>query len=236
MGPARRGTMVGALQHDEHGATMNEGTRRTAGMALLAIGLVIVVASVIGLVSSGDDGDDVAAPDPTATPVEAEPTTAAEPDPTATPEPEPTATPEPTAEPTPEPTATPEPEPTATPTPTPEPETLEEFVAAFNESNSAGDTSFAFERLHPVVIEIFGAELCETWLVSRFTGTTIAVTGEPGPLGTTSFNLADGTTTDVTGYFTVAVDLTFQGSVTPANANFAYVGPDIHWFTNCETV
>lgn len=214
---------------------MNDGTRRVAGIGLVVLGLAMVVISAIGLLTSGDDETDTATPEPTVTP---EPT--AEPaEATATPVPEPSATtpPEPTE--SPEPTATPEPEPTPTeePTATPEaPETLDEFVAAFNDANSVGDTTFASERLHPVVIEIFGAELCQTWLDNRFAGTTIQVTGEPGPLGSTSFGLPDGSTSEVTDYFTVAVDLTFQGSVTSAEASFAYIGPDIYWFTNCEAV
>lgn len=214
---------------------MNDGTRRVAGIGLVALGLAMVVISAIGLLTSGDDETDTATAEPAAT---SEP--AAEPaEATATPVPEPSATtpPEPTAtpDPAPEPTPTPKPaeEPTATPVP---PETLDEFVAAFNDANSVGDTTFASDRLHPVVIEIFGAELCQTWLDNRFAGTTIQVTGDPSPLGSTSFGLPDGSTSEVTDYFTVAVDLTFQGSVTPAEASFAYLGPDIYWFTNCEAV
>lgn len=210
---------------------MNDGTRRVAGIGLVVLGLAMVVISAIGLLTSGDGDTDIAAPEPTATPEPAaEPTEA-----TATPVPQPTATstPEPTATPEPAPEPTPTEEPTATPVPA---ETLDDFVAAFNASNAAGDTTFAFERLHPVVLEIFGADLCQTWLDSRFAGTTIQVTGEPSPLGSTSFGLPDGSTSAVDDYFTVAVDLTFQGSVTSAEASFAFIGPDIYWFTNCEAV
>ena len=212
---------------------MNDGTRRAAGIGLVVLGLAMVVISAVGLLTSGGDDADTAAPVPETAPSET-PAPTEEPavEPTATLEPAPTATPEPTPEPTPE--ATPTTEPTATPEPVPE--TLDDFVTAFNGANSAGDTSFAFERLHPVVLEIFGAELCQTWLDNRFAGTTIGVTGEPSPLTTTSFGLPDGSTSEVPDYFTVAVDLTFQGSVTAADASFAYIGPDIYWFTNCEAV
>lgn len=209
---------------------MNDGTRRAAGIGLVVLGLALVVVSAVGLLTSGDDETDTATPEAAATVAEpAEATATPVPEPSATTPPEPTATPEPTPEPTPAPTE----EPTATPE---APETLDEFVAAFNQANSVGDTTFASDRLHPVVIEIFGAELCQTWLDNRFAGTTIQVTGEPSPLGSTSFGLPDGSTSEVTDYFTVAVDLTFQGSVTPAEASFAYIGPDIYWFTNCEAV
>lgn len=215
---------------------MNDRTRSTAGVGLVILGLAMVVISAVGLVTSGGDDTDTdapeaadATPEPSAepSPEGAEPP----PEPTATTAPAPTTTPEPAVEPTPEPT--PAEEPTATPVPA---ETLAEFVAAFNSSNSAGDTTFAFERLHPVVLEIFGAEPCQTWLDNRFAGTTIEVTGEPSALSTTSFGLPDGSTTEVNDYFTVAVDLTFQGSVTSAEASFAFIGPDIHWFTNCEAI
>ncbi len=211
---------------------MNDGTRRAAGIGLVVLGLALVVVSAVGLLTSGDDETDTATPEAAATATVAEPAEATAtpvPEPSATTPPEPTATPEPTPEPTPAPTE----EPTATPE---APETLDEFVAAFNQANSVGDTTFASDWLHPVVIEIFGAELCQTWLDNRFAGTTIQVTGEPSPLGSTSFGLPDGSTSEVTDYFTVAVDLTFQGSVTPAEASFAYIGPDIYWFTNCEAV
>ena len=89
---------------------MNDGTRRAAGIGLVVLGLAMVVISAVGLLTSGGDDADTAAPVPETAPSET-PAPTEEPavEPTATLEPAPTATPEPTPEPTPEATPTTEP-------------------------------------------------------------------------------------------------------------------------------
>lgn len=112
-------------------------------------------------------------------------------------------------------------------------ETLDDFVSAFNVANSAGDTTFALERLHPVVIEIFTTELCQGWLEARFASTTIEIIGEPTEPTATLIDAPAGQV-EVHDYFTASALLTFQGSVTETTASFGYVDGAVYWFTNCE--
>lgn len=121
---------------------------------------------------------------------------------------------------------------TTTTTVPPEPETLAEFVVAFNASTTS-DLGFAFDRLHPVVLELFGADMCRTWLEQRFAGTTVEIVGEPGSPAATRLNTPSGPV-DVDDLFTVLTEITFQGSVSDAPATYAYVDGLIHWFTSCE--
>ncbi len=112
-------------------------------------------------------------------------------------------------------------------------ETLDDFVSAFNLANSVGDTTFALERLHPVVIDIFTTELCQEWLEARFASTTIEIVGEPTEPTATLIDAPAGQA-EVPDYFTASALLTFQGSVTETTASFGYVDGAVHWFTNCE--
>lgn len=112
-------------------------------------------------------------------------------------------------------------------------ETLDAFVAEFNRTNTSGDTAFALERLHPVVIDIFTSERCKAWLDARFSSTTIEIVGAPTEPTTHTIDAPDGPT-EVPDYFTAEALLTFQGSVSETVASFAYVDGAVHWFTNCE--
>jgi len=210
-----------------------KATQLRIGIGMLLLGLVAVAIGIVGAASSGGgDATAVAAGEapqttrPTAAPTVSEATL-----PTETPQTPPTVAPSPTATSAPQPTSTPVPEPTPQPAPR---ESLEEFGQKFNAANTDGDPTFAFERLHPVVIEIFGSELCQQWLAARFSSTTVSFVGQASELGTTTFNLPSGEVVEVSDYFTVAVELTFQGAVTATEAGYAYVDGNVNWFTNCE--
>lgn len=170
-------------------------TTRRAAIALGLVGVFVVSALVGGFIARQMRGAPVAPPVAVASP-----TAPASPMPVASPTASPTAvtspptppasTPStlPTGTPVPPPTATPTatistPTPTPVPSPTLDPATAEEFATELAAAINAGDVDYLTERLHPAVIERYGARQCR-----RFVRTTLAgdevdweVLGSSGP-------------------------------------------------------
>ncbi len=202
------------------------GRRRSAGLTITMIGQCLVVISLVGVLSAADEASTSTSASTPSTSASTQATTTAPA--TSTTAATTTAAPVTTTTTTLATTTT-----TTTTTRVVEVETLDDFVAAFNEANSAGDTSFALARLHPVVIESFSHEQCQQWLEERFVFTTIEIDGVATPPAASLISPPAGEV-EVDAYFTVAPSLTFRGSVTEATAGFGYVDGQVHWFTNCE--
>ncbi len=198
------------------------GRHRSAGLTITMIGQCLVVISLVGVLSAADEASTSTSASTPSTSASTQATTTAP----ATSTTGATTTAAPV-------TTTTTTLATTTTTRVVEVETLDDFVAAFNEANSAGDTSFALARLHPVVIESFSHEQCQQWLEERFVFTTIEIDGVATPPAASLISTPAGEV-EVDAYFTVATSLTFRGSVTEATAGFGYVDGQVHWFTNCE--
>ena len=186
--------------------------RRILGAALALGGLAAVVVGLIGLLDDEGPGGSVAEPSPAATA-----TTGAAPSPTTATE-TPTTTESPTSEPTTEPAETPE-----------------EFFAALAAGFREGDARFLFSRLHPFVLDRYGAGPCRNYLgslevpayeleVLEVGGTDVFVWGTDG----LRRKVADATT--------VRIRFTEDGSTfIETDAHIVQDGELMRWFTDCGT-
>src|SRR5262245_53230179 len=105
-------------------------------------------------------------------------------------------------------------------------ETPEAFLSSFAEAIRQGDARFLFDRLHPVVVDLYGAQACRAAVRAFVDPTTDLVfvsTSEPGPY----LFEADGTSTEVQDVLTVEV----EGQGQPIHLGI--VGSELRWFTDC---
>lgn len=182
---------------------------RTLGLVLMGTGAVLSVAGAVGMVTAGEDTAP-ATSETTSTTLAATTSTT-----TAT-----TAT-----------TSSTEPSTTqsSTTTSVPDPAEIEGFVAEFVGWIDAGDSDSLTARLHPVVIDEYGEDLCREFVEReilalenyRLTG---PVTGpEPSRYGAVDVDL-----------FRAPVAFTFQGSEFEGDATFAFVDGGVRWFATCR--
>lgn len=200
---------------------------RPVAVGLIVAGQLAAVVGLIGIVSAPDERAEIAVVTTTTTSTSTRTSSSSTSTATTSPSTTSTSTTTTTT------TTTSRVESTSTTEPVAVLETLDAFVAEFNRTNTSGDTAFALERLHPVVIDIFTSERCKEWLDARFSSTTIEIVGAPTEPTTKTIDAPDGPT-EVPDYFTAEALLTFQGSVSETVASFAYVDGAVHWFTNCE--
>lgn len=188
--------------------------RRVLGGAMVVLGIASSVVGLVGLL--GEDGG----------------VAAVERSPTVTEEPTPTATESPTAEPTVEPTV----EPTAEPTPESTAETPEVFFAAMGEAFSAGDARFLFSRLHPFVLDRYGAPQCRASLgdteVPDYAVEVLEVEEDRGVF----VYDADGLRRRVHGATTVRIRFTEDGETfIETDTHIVLTGDRFQWLTDCGT-
>lgn len=186
-------------------------SRTGLGWGLLGLGAVLVAAGVAGLLGE-ETPPDLQAADITTN-------TAAEP----------STTTELTASSTSMATTT-----TSTsPTTTIPAETVEEFVETFDASLETDDESFLFDRLHPVVIEGYGEELCREWIAREIVELSdYRLTGEPeGPEPRTVQTPQGEREIDL---ISAPVSFTFQGQSFEATAGFSLVDGLVHWVGECR--
>ena len=122
-------------------------TRRGIGWALVGLGVVSLIAGVIGL-AGGATPDDGQAVDTTVAGTTADTTSTTEGTTTSTDIATTTST-------------------TAATTTTISAETAEQFIGEFATAVEGDDSDFLFSRLHPVVFEIHDEELCRGWIAER---------------------------------------------------------------------
>ena len=113
-------------------------------------------------------------------------------------------------------------------------ESVEGFIQTFSQALDDGDGEFVFARLHPVVIEGWGEDLCSTWVdreimaLSAYTFLALV----DGPLARV-VDTPNGRMT-VPDYYTATVRFTFQGETSLADSGFALVGTEMHWLGQCR--
>lgn len=181
-------------------------------MATMAVGAVFTVAGAFGLLVGGDPEPASEAPAPIATTGPATSTTAST-----------TTTALTTTE---APSTT---EPPTTSTTLPNPADVESFVDQFVEWIAASAVDALVGRLHPVVIEEYGQEVCRSFVEREILAledyrSTGPVTGpDPSQFGSVDIDV-----------YRMPVAFTFQGEEFASDAAFAFEDGVVHWFATCR--
>jgi hypothetical protein len=119
--------------------------------------------------------------------------------------------------------------------PTPEPagaETPQEFYEQYTESMHSQEVGFLFDRLHPDVIERYGAEACRSYLQTILDPTfEISVEGV-GDLEAWIYE-RDERTTQIEDVLPVDVVQTSRGETSAFVAHLALIDGILYWFTDC---
>jgi hypothetical protein len=113
-------------------------------------------------------------------------------------------------------------------------ETVEEFVEAFSAALESGDREFVGDRLHPVVYEGWGEDLCGAWIdreiMTLSDYTLVQVTSGPGDATVTtpngSVSVANVSAADVT--------FSFQGQSFESVGSFASIDGIMYWLGQCR--
>ncbi len=202
---------------------------RPLGLAIAGIGAVAVIVGLIGWVSSGGEPDDTSA---VATTAPVAPTTAA-PETTTAPAPTTTSTTTTTIAPT---TTVAETTTTAPPTTTTTlgRDDVAAFVQEFSAALAAGDREFIESRLHPQVIDGYGADLCATWITNEIMTMSNyrLIEGPDGPVDQV-FGTPGGDRS-VSNAWSGRVAFTFQGQEFEGDAGFAILDGTVHWLGQCR--
>lgn len=113
-------------------------------------------------------------------------------------------------------------------------DTVESFVEAFSIALDQGDRAFVFGRLHPVVIDSWGEELCSAWVDREIMALgEYSLEGPPDGPSDHSVSTPAGTVT-VPDYYTAPVSFTFEGQPFEAEGTFATIGPEMYWLGQCR--
>lgn len=111
-------------------------------------------------------------------------------------------------------------------------ETSEAFLEVLATAIRSGDERTLFDRLHPAVLERFGAEACRVHLAA-FEDPTVAFAvvsvSEPAVYAWTTTNQ----TTAVPDTLTVDVDVVRRGEASRAAIHLGQLGKRLSWFTDC---
>ena len=198
---------------------------RPLGLTIAGLGAVATIVGIIGWASSGGEPDDAPAATITSTSMS---TAGTVPDPTTS---VPTTT---IVAPT---TTVAE---TATTTVPPTTTTtmgrtdIAAFVDRFSSALEAGDESFVAGRLHPEVVDGYGADLCARWIADEIM--TLSdyrlIEGPNGPLDQV-FATPDGERS-ITDTWTGRVMFTFQGQEFEGDAGFAILDGVVYWLGQCR--
>jgi hypothetical protein len=193
------------------------------GIAMMAIGGLIAIIGLVWLLM-GDFNDPVAASAPL-TSIVTDTTVA------TTQAPPQTTTTAPVATTTAAPTTTAVPTTTVAPTTTttvPD-ETVAEFLVAYRVALDADDLEFLVDRLHPVVKDSFGEQLCQDFVAREIAALeNYEATAEPGAPVPRSIL---GTSVQM---YEVPIAFDFQGQHFEAVGTFALVDGRVHYFAECR--
>jgi hypothetical protein len=111
-------------------------------------------------------------------------------------------------------------------------ETPEEFLPVFVQAIRDGDARFLFARLHPVVIDFYGARQCRAStraFVDPEADFVFVSTSEPGEYPWE----VDGVTTLVGDVLTVRVTQVSGGEEADREIHLGIVDGDLRWFVDC---
>lgn len=119
--------------------------------------------------------------------------------------------------------------PTTSTTTLPDPADVEVFVNQFVAWIEEADTAALVGRLHPVVVDEYGADLCRDFVEREILALeNYRVTGSVTGPDASQFGSVD---IDV---YRVPVVFTFQGEEFASDAAFAFVDGAVHWFATCR--
>ena len=193
-------------------------SRRVVGLAVMALGAVLVVAAVLMAMFGGSDAEPVAAATTSI------PGTVSSSGPSSTT----TTTPITTSAPA---TTTSSPAPTTTTQPA---ETVEEFVSAFAAALVNGDAGFVMSRLHPDVVGAYPEGTCRAWVDEQIMALSdYRLTGEVS--GPTDKTVAiAGAQVTFEAVYSAPVSFTFGGQDFESSADFILVDGLVYWLGVCE--
>lgn len=108
----------------------------------------------------------------------------------------------------------------------------EDFVDQFRKAIDRGDLGLLADRLHPIVLAIYGEEACLAHIEQEVLNVENYVQVGPveGPT-TRTFDTPSGTTSAIT--YTAEVVFDFGGQVFDDKALYGPVDGLMHWFTEC---
>jgi hypothetical protein len=107
------------------------------------------------------------------------------------------------------------------------------FVEALAAAIAGGDADFVFDRLHPVVLGTFDAEICRTFVEGEILALVdYRIVGDITTEARTF--TVDGEAVTIDPLFVVGVGFTFQGEEFTSDATFAAVDGEMRWFAECR--
>lgn len=123
---------------------------------------------------------------------------------------------------------------TTTTTTVVEAETPSEFLANYVGAQRQGNGIALFQLLHPVMLELYGVQVCQDYLAqavpdSTFDMELLAVVDEP----TTWIYEVDGRSVEVPDTYTVEVEITAFGETARQEMHLGLTDGDLGWFTDC---
>lgn len=109
------------------------------------------------------------------------------------------------------------------------------FVTQFGNAIANGDTEFVQSRLHPSIVEGFGADVCEAWVISQIMALeNYTATGVPqGPTNGTLSTPAG--TVDFENRYSVEVTFTFAGQEFESTADFILEDSTVYFTGTCQS-
>jgi|GEM_PF-6219576 len=109
-----------------------------------------------------------------------------------------------------------------------------EFVAQLSAAFQTPDLDFLLERLHPEVLQRYGAQTCQAYLPEIVDPTRSLTVISLVSFGQWQWD-SDGLSTVVPDVYVVEMDHTFQGETTRFEGHFGMVDDMLYWFTDCGT-
>src|SRR3972149_68614 len=178
---------------------------RRSNWRWVAIGVTLVLAGLWALSRTRDTDTTATTPIPTTTTTNPPPPTTLPPTPTTT---------------------------TSTPTTTSStipPETVAEFVDLYVAALESDDAEFLLERLHPVVVNAYGRDLCRSWIEREVLGLSdYRINGDITGPATQTNELPTGAV-ELSFAYRAPVEFVFAGETVAAEAGFARVGRGVRW-------
>lgn len=190
-------------------------SKKSVGIAMMAAGVLLMIAGVALAVGGG--GDETSAAAATTTP-----TSSAVPSSTSSTTTTTQAIRTTTSRP---------PESTTTTTAS---ETVESFVETFSAALETGDADFLYTRLHPAVVDGYGEDLCRAWIDREVMGLSqYQLVGEVSDPVTHIVSTPKGAA-QIDDFYTATVSFVFQGTGFQDTAQFAALDGHIYWIGTCR--
>lgn len=114
------------------------------------------------------------------------------------------------------------------------PETVADFIDLYIAALESDDLEFLLERLHPVVVDGYGRDLCRSWIEREILGLSdYHTTGEITGPSTQTIDLPTGAV-ELSLAYRAPVEFVFEGEMVAAEAGFARVGREVRWLGVCR--